>query len=1152
MLTINHKVSMLVAILTLSMICIISFSLYLGRDIARYYAPLADASMEIKLEATIAHLWFEEAISGDRTLKIEDFFEHIEKANWYAQAMLDGGQNQEGHFIALKNPKLRYQIKQTIKNLHAFKEIADRRWREQSQSGIGSDIDQLFDKTFLELIFSADTVETALQKVMARQLQAFTLWQALLIVAILTLGATTGMILYRHERRRINDLQILYDKEENLRITLNSIGDAVIATDASGNVTKMNPIAERLTGWKLEQARNKPLLEVFNIVNAHTMKPAVNPVKLVLETNKTVGLAKNTMLLSRNGAQYQIADSGAPIRSPDGNTIGVVLVFRDVTTEYALTESLRKSEEDARDLGVIIEQPLNEVYIFDATSLNFIHCNRGALKNIGYSLTELQKLTPLDIKPTMTAEYFETLIAPLEDHTEEKIVFETVHRHKNGGLYPVEVHLQLLSYRGKPAFAAIILDITARKAAEGKIYLLSRVFSDTHEGIIITAPDGAIVEVNPAFCEITGYSHEEVIGKNANILNSGAHELQFYTEMWQALTEQGHWQGEVWNRKKSGVIYAELLTISSLKDAEGNTLNYVGIFSDITYRKEQQEELEKMAHYDPLTQLPNRTLFYDRFLQAIAHNKRTKTLLAVCFLDLDNFKPVNDHYGHSIGDQLLIEVSARIKASIREEDTVSRQGGDEFTLLLGGLDSLFHCKQMLKRILNTLTKPYPLDGQMIRISASIGATLYPQDDSNIDTLIRHADHAMYQAKLAGKNCYHLFNAEHDQELIQKNQDLNKIRQALDNNEFCLYYQPKINMSTGVLFGMEALIRWQHPERGLIQPLEFLPFIKETELEIQVGEWVIQQALEQLCLWEQQGITLEVSINIASYHLQSGSFVQQLEKALLKQPTVNPGHLQLEILESSALGDTHTINSIIKSCQDALGVHVALDDFGTGYSSLTHLRNLPARIIKIDRSFVQDMLDDPDDYTIIDGIISLADSFDRQVIAEGVETTAHGLMLLLMGCKQAQGYGIARPMPADDIPEWINSYTPNEEWMACSHNKQSYNQKENKLQLLSLTLAQWQKKFETAIQSPADARPSWPIMDQEKCPCGKNWVKREKHSRLFNSSWLAEFDQAHKDMHFLAKSLQALYQDKGADAAIEGLPSFKIELEKMVALLQQES
>ena len=558
----------------------------------------------------------------------------------------------------------------------------------------------------------------------------------------------------------------------------------------------------------------------------------------------------------------------------------------------------------------------------------------------------------------------------------------------------------------------------------------ARVFSNTHEGIMITESDGRIIEVNPAFSAITGYPSEEVMGLTPRIFRSGKHEQAFYEDMWQSLVEQGHWHGEVWNRNKRGEVFAELLDISALKDANGNTINYVAIFSDITRSKEQQTELELMAHYDALTQLPNRALFYDRFLQAVARSKRSSSLLAVCFLDLDDFKRVNDTRGHHIGDQLLVTVAERIKSNLREEDTVSRQGGDEFTLLLGDIEHVHQADSLLSRIVEVLAEPYEIDGQTIDISVSLGATLYPADDGDIDTLIRHADKAMYQAKLAGKNRCQIFSLDDAHRAMRKHHQLEEIKQALINKEFKLYYQPKVNMETGQVYGAEALIRWIHPEKGLIPPLDFLPLIERTDLEVQVGGWVINEALAQITRWQQQGLTLEVSVNIASHHLQSVGFFKQLSAALDRNPEVKPHSLQLEILESSALGDLVTISGIIKRCQDSLGVSVALDDFGTGYSSLTHLRSLSADVIKIDQTFVRDMLDEKGDLALIEGIIGLAKAFDCQVIAEGVETADHGMLLIRIGCLYAQGYGIARPMPADEVLAWVGEYEAAEPW-PCS-------------------------------------------------------------------------------------------------------------------------
>lgn len=688
-------------------------------------------------------------------------------------------------------------------------------------------------------------------------------------------------------------------------------------------------------------------------------------------------------------------------------------------------------------------------------------------------------------------------------------------------------------------------EVIERKLIERELKLKSRIFTESHEGIIITDANNTIIDVNTAFCEITGYYREDIIGQNPRLLSSGKHSPEFYTNMWHDLIEYDYWHGEVWDRKKDGEIYAELLTISVLKDDNDNITNYIGVFFDITKTKQQQEQLSQMAHYDVLTGLPNRTLFVDRFNQAIAHSHRTNTQLAICFLDLDNFKPVNDNFGHDVGDKLLIEVAKRISENIREEDTVSRQGGDEFALLLGEVHSYVQCEQTLQRLHHSLAQPFLIDDHPHKITASSGVTLFPADEGDIDTLLRHADQAMYQAKLYGKNRYHLFNPEHDQLTIQKHHYLEKIQFALVNREFQLFYQPKVNMRTGEVYGAEALIRWIHPENGIIPPLDFLPVLEGTELEIEIGNWVINEAIKQIDLWQQQGITLEVSVNIASHHLLSESFFKELDSALKLYPEVNSRSLQLEILESSALHDLNKISNVIETCQGMLGVNVALDDFGTGYSSLAHLRTLTANTIKIDQSFVRCMLDDPSDFAIIDGVIGLADSFNREVVAEGVETTNHGLMLLVMGCEEAQGYGIAKPMPANDFPQWLNEYHPNQDWLICGNKYRS--PKETKLELFKLMTKHWKDHFTSNIQSPQKIE-HWPIINNKRCPCG-TWLKRAKQEQLFTAEDINQLDNAHNTMHLIANDLFKKYQDGEIDSAREGLTDLQTAFENMINTLE---
>ncbi len=558
----------------------------------------------------------------------------------------------------------------------------------------------------------------------------------------------------------------------------------------------------------------------------------------------------------------------------------------------------------------------------------------------------------------------------------------------------------------------------AQYRKEKKLVLAARIFSETHEAIMVTDSDGIIVDVNPAACQMSGYGREELIGVNSSILKSGLQSEEFYRELWRALITKGVWQGEFWNRRKNGDLYAEHKTITRLVAENDDAVYYVGLGSDITEQKRQQQVLEKMAHFDVLTQLPNRALFADRLRQAMACCKREQSLLAVCFVDLDQFKPINDAYGHQVGDQILIEVSSRMITTVREQDTVARLSGDEFALLLSHLDSPEQCERIMYRFHQELSKPFYVNDEEIFLSASSGITLYPQDNVEPEMLLRHADSAMYQAKLKGRNQFAFFDSSEAQKISQHHKRINKISKAFEKGEFCLFYQPKLNVSTGKVFGVEALIRWISPDAGLIPPLEFLPSLDGTELEIEVGDWVLEQAWRQVAQWFRQGRMMEVSVNISAMHLQNPGFYDRLSYILAKHPAVPAALLQLEVLESSTLGDVHVMRELIKKCRDGLGVGIALDDFGTGYSSLTHLRRLPVNCVKIDKSFVIDMLQDENDYAIVKSVISLAKVFRREVIAEGVESIEHGKKLYQMGCENLQGYGIAKPMPLDQLAEWL--------------------------------------------------------------------------------------------------------------------------------------
>jgi diguanylate cyclase (GGDEF)-like protein/PAS domain S-box-containing protein len=467
------------------------------------------------------------------------------------------------------------------------------------------------------------------------------------------------------------------------------------------------------------------------------------------------------------------------------------------------------------------------------------------------------------------------------------------------------------------------------------------------------------------------------------------------------------------------------------------SIRLAGIFQDISEQKSIQRKLEHSnakleeansalqlsAHYDPLTGLPNRILLSDRMQQAMTKSVRRNQLVAIAFIDLDGFKVLNDGYGHDVGDQFLQQIAQQLKLSLREGDTLAHIGGDEFVAVIEELNEIKDSHTILSRLLDAATKELIVNGTLLRVSASIGVTFYPQNNDSPDQLLRQADQAMYKAKQLGKNRWHIFDVEQDVAIKNRHEELERLRLALKNEEFILFYQPKIDLRSKEVIGMEALIRWQHPEKGILPPVAFLPVLEQDALSIELGEWVIKSALEQLEIWRSMALEIPISVNISPLQLQHADFVSRLETVLTGFPVLNAHSLEFEILESSALQDINLVSGVIGECNQ-LGVTFSIDDFGTGYSSLTYLKRLPTEYLKIDQSFVRDMLIDVDDRTIIQGIIELAKAFDLKVIAEGVETPAHGEELLALGCFLAQGYGIAKPMPARAVPAWLMGWKNN--------------------------------------------------------------------------------------------------------------------------------
>ncbi|WP_066338738.1 putative bifunctional diguanylate cyclase/phosphodiesterase [Azohydromonas lata] len=563
--------------------------------------------------------------------------------------------------------------------------------------------------------------------------------------------------------------------------------------------------------------------------------------------------------------------------------------------------------------------------------------------------------------------------------------------------------------------AGTLVDVSERRATEERLRLSASVFDGAREGIAITDPQGRILEVNAAFQDITGYRREQVLGRTPALLSSGRHDKAFYEAMWGELLSTGQWSGEIWNRRADGALLAELLRISAVRDEQGRHTHYVAIFSDITRLKRQQETLERLAHYDPLTGLPNRVLLTDRLQTQIAQAERRREPLAVCSLDLDGFKAVNDAWGHPVGDELLVQAAERMRLALRAGDTVARLGGDEFVLILDHAPSEAEVGALAERVLATLGAPYTLMGREARVTASLGIALFPQHGTTPERLLRNADQAMLRAKRQGKNLACLVVGD-EAEVAAREQHATALHEALLGGELCLYFQPKVEARTQRPVGAEGLLRWLHPVRGVLTPGEFLPQIHGTELECEIDWLVLEQGMAQLGRWTLEGHDMSLSLNLCAATLLHPQFTSRVA-LLAREHGVPRGRLELEVLETAALADLAAVAQAMEACAQ-LGVCFALDDFGTGYSSLHYLRQLPVKWLKIDQGFVRRMLTDEGDMHIVRAVVGLAAAFGVRTVAEGVETAAHAQALTALGCDLLQGYWFARPMPAAALLQWL--------------------------------------------------------------------------------------------------------------------------------------
>lgn len=682
---------------------------------------------------------------------------------------------------------------------------------------------------------------------------------------------------------------------------------------------------------------------------------------------------------------------------------------------------MKNAEQELQKLKTILDATDDAVICVSLTGI-IQSWNRAAEAIFGYTAAEaigkpVNILLPADRLNEETAMLSRISCGEKIDH------FETIRQCKNGDLITISVTTSPVydAEEGVTGACKIARNITQRKKNEEQLRIAAAI-SSTHEAIVITDAHENIIRVNQVFESITGFTEAEALGKNPRILKSGHHDDAFYREMWQQLLTTDSWTGEIWDRRKTGEIYPKWLSISVVRDAAGNITHYVSSFTDISDRKASDARVQHLAYHDPLTGLANRFSLHENLTQSLVLARRNKTQLALLLLDLDNFKIINDTLGHPTGDQLLVQVAQRLISSVRQSDFVARLGGDEFIIMLPDIESSSDVMHVADKILASISKLYLIDGQELRTSTSIGICLYPDDALNDQDLIKKADLAMYHAKSSGRGNYQFFNEGMQQTALNRISVERDLRVALENRQFTLHYQPQLDLHTGRLMGVEALVRWQHPQRGMVSPLDFIPIAEETGLIIPLGDWILQESCRQLAQWRKGGINhIRMSVNLAASQFSDRNLPERILE-IMAQNDLPPGSIDLEVTESMTMQSPADAVKMMKILTGH-GQSLSIDDFGTGYSSLSYLKMFPISTLKIDRSFVKDIETDPDDASICDITVLLAHKLGMKVVAEGVETEAQLKYLLSIGCEKIQGYLISKPLPAEQAEQFIRNHIP---------------------------------------------------------------------------------------------------------------------------------
>ena len=774
----------------------------------------------------------------------------------------------------------------------------------------------------------------------------------------------------------------------------------VIARKADGCLLEANNAFAQQTGIPVSEALGKTATEL-NIWGI----PGIGPT--LLKRLQGESLRNLEMPFQRrNGQRFTGLISAQAFQLAD--TPALVVVVRDISQLKATQQQLLLSEDK---FAKAFHASPDGLLISRARDGLLIEINQGFSRITGYSSSEAAQRTTLELGVWANPADRTRMLEQIALHGSVRDLTAPI-RTRNGQIRRCELSAQPIQIGDEPCLLTIARDVTERQLMQEKLQQAATVFESTAEGVMITDPQQRIVAVNRAFSEITGFSEAEALGQTPRLLASGQHDSAFYSAMWHQLEDEGHWQGEIWNRRKNAEIFPEWLTINVVRNKDRQVTHFVGVFADISSLKHAQARLDYQAHHDPLTGLPNRTLFETRLHVALDDAQTDDRRGAVLFLDLDRFKHINDSLGHPVGDQLLKSIAIRLKEQLRDIDTVARLGGDEFIILLPGLHQTDDdAKLVANKLLACFNLPFHIDDHEFHISASIGISLYPDDGLDVATLVKNADAAMYRSKAKGRNRVEMYTRDLTYQATERMALEHELRRALERDELQLYYQPKLSLDTQRLAGAEALVRWIHPVFGEIPPDRFIPLAEENGLILPLGDWVLQQACRQMGEWQLLHAPFgPLSVNLAGAQLRQPQLLERISQ-LLKDNSLEPSLLQLEITESFIMNQTEDALSILHQLK-ALGVQLAIDDFGTGYSSLSYLKRLPLDTLKIDQSFVHGLPNDPHDVAIARAIIALGRSMQLTVIAEGVETKAQELFLAAEGCEQIQGFVLSRPLAAD--------------------------------------------------------------------------------------------------------------------------------------------